>query len=567
MILVAVVPVLVVGASARGDASAAALRASKDAVQAHARAVAEVLDWEASATATAVEIVASAATIEILSDPALLEELAALHTSGGGAPFQSLAVRAPDGQVIAESGPPPSEAVACTSLGRATLMRRVAPIRDTDFVLEGTYWLGHSLDPATRDGVAVLGIDGAVLLAPECAKSADDYRSPAAEPEDPEGARRAGPDGPLLAAVASVGSDSWAEVVAVAALPPAGPVHALSTYGLPLALIAVMVLIAHLIFRRWSDVLSDLTAGARAVSAGDLDPWLPPPGGDQLGELTLAFNDMTAQLRDRMNQVDRSGRLAVIGQLASYLAHEIRNPLSAVKMNLQRLDRWTRAGELPERCLEPIRLSLGEVDRLAASVSSVLQLSRSHDQPLELLSVHELVREAGTLLDNEFANRGVALRWSLDAEADRVLGRPGQLKGVILNLMLNALDAQPHGGALTIRSSLREGPSLVLRFRDRGAGVPSELRSRIFEPFFTTKSSGSGIGLAVAGQAVRDHGGDLRLEELRELDSGAEFVVTLPLASVGAEVVEPPFGTRLAPWMEAPGARVEPVGGAGIAER
>jgi two-component system sensor histidine kinase FlrB len=173
-----------------------------------------------------------------------------------------------------------------------------------------------------------------------------------------------------------------------------------------------------------------------------------------------------------------------------------------------------------------------------------------------VVSLHELVAEVGQLLDSDFARRRVNLRWDLTAEADRVLGEPGQLKGVIINLMLNALDAQPEGGELRVQSRLQAGdgdsggPILELRFRDRGPGIPPDVRERIFEPFFTTKGGGSGIGLAVASQTVRDHGGEIQLADRLRVGDGAEFIVRLPLAALVTEGGRSQVEPGIAPWME-----------------
>jgi signal transduction histidine kinase len=256
---------------------------------------------------------------------------------------------------------------------------------------------------------------------------------------------------------------------------------------------------------------------------------------------------MLERLREMMGQVDRSGRLAVVGQLSAYFAHEIRNPLTSIKLNLQRLKRWTDQEKLPKFCLEPLEISLREVERLSASVSDVLQLSRSHDSPRDVFSLHDQVEESAHLLMARFMSQGVELRLDLDAEADLVLARPGQVKSVILNLMVNALEAQPKGGFLEVSSSLTRstrhgGPQVALRFRDGGPGIPLEIRDRVFEPFFTTKQGGSGIGLAVANRAVRDNHGRIFLETASELNSGAEFVMTFPLAAIEPNVV--PVGER-----------------------
>jgi signal transduction histidine kinase len=417
------------------------------------------------------------------------------------------------------------------------------------------------VDHEWSSDLTVVDAAGRVLLSPSCGAPVGLGPRQLERAATTTASFRLGGEGADYGGYAPVGVNGWVAVMRRSDS-LRGPIGRLfRNYWLfVLGLATVTVLAFSMLVGRVTRSIEDLTRAAERVGRGDLRPWLPPPATDEVGRLTLAFGQMTDRLRDTLERVDRSGRLAVVGKLSSYLAHEIRNPLSAVKMNLQRLDRWQRRGELSERCREPIRMSLQEVERLQAAVANVLQLSRAPDQPPEIVSLHGLVTEAGELLDKELAQRGVELRWELDAEADRVLARPGQLKGVILNLILNAMDAQPEGGRLLIRSRLspgtpgRPGPRLELRFLDDGPGVPPEIRTRVFEPFFTTKPKGSGIGLAVASQAVKENGGDLFLDEPLTVDQGAEFVVSLPLAAVSPDDEALEDEPELAAWLaEAPG--------------
>jgi len=354
-----------------------------------------------------------------------------------------------------------------------------------------------------------------------------------------------------LGAVARTGNSSW---VAVATAPPTPAAASLDrlvvTYWLFVLGLGVFTALAFsILLGRFTKSLRELTRAAEEIGVGELDPWLPVPTSGEIGQLTITFSRMLARIRQMMTQVDQNGRLAVVGQLSAYLAHEIRNPLSSIKLNLQRLKRWTDRGSIPSFCREPLEISLKEVERLNASVSGVLQLSRAQDSPKEVVSLHDLVGEAAELLASRFQRRRVELRLDLDAEADRVRGRPGQLKSVILNLMVNALEAQSDGGYLEVRTELaREpevgGPVLALHFKDGGRGIPPEIRDRIFEPFFTTKAGGSGIGLAMAFQSVRENDGDLYLEPSISTAAGAEFVAVFPLAPVEEGATPKPLGEQ-----------------------
>lgn len=461
----------------------------------------------------------------------------------------------------------PSTELRCQD-GRSARGARVATDLPDGTRVAAVYRVGQTLsrDPADAGhGVYVVDRDGDLVLGSSCAPPTE-LREALLAATRSESSERAGTfafeqdDVEVLAAFAGLPSLGWwvGATDESALLASLGRLH-LNYWLFVMALALLTVIAFSLLLGRVTRSLQDLTSAVENVERGtSLDPWLPPPTDDEVGRLTVAFSQMLERIREMVAQVDRSGRLAVVGQLSSYLAHEIRNPLSSVKMNLQRLQLWERRGELPERSREPIEISLREVDRLSQAVSDVLQLTRAHEKPAEVVHMHEIVTEAGKLLDQEFARRGVFLRWELDAVADRILARPGQIKGVILNLMLNALEAQPEGGSLTVCSELvppaadevPPGPRLAVRFRDDGPGVPPALRDRIFDPFFTTKSDGSGIGLAVAARAVRENDGDLFLEESPSTDAGAEFVMAFPLAAVFAEVDGRDVTPRLAPWLD-----------------
>jgi signal transduction histidine kinase len=287
---------------------------------------------------------------------------------------------------------------------------------------------------------------------------------------------------------------------------------------------------------RVTNSLKELIRAAKRIGAGDLLPWLPPPGDDEVGELTVAFREMSDQIKRMVDQVDQNSRLAVVGELSAYLAHEIRNPLSCVKMNLQRIERWGRLKPLPAELRESVDISLKEVDRLGSSLTSILQLARRDETQEQVVSLHAVLTETIDLLRGEFDRAGVDVSLDLDASHDRVRSDPGHLKGAFLNLMMNGLEVQPHGGRLHIRSALENvagiGPAVAVHIRDQGPGVPNEIRERIFEPFFTTKFNGSGIGLAVVSRTLRAAGGDVYLADLPVWERGAEFVVRMPLAAV-----------------------------------
>lgn len=348
-------------------------------------------------------------------------------------------------------------------------------------------------------------------------------------------------EGMHLASFVGLDVPPWTVVSTASMAVVTAPIHRMRLdYGLfVLFVVAATGAAFSLLIGRVIRSLADVTEAAMRIGEGDLTPWLPPPGEDEVGRLSFAIGRMVDRLKGMMRQVERSGRLAAVGELSSHLAHEVRNPLSSIKLNLQGLRREVDSGLVLSDASESIQISLREVERLERVVSGVLALGRTKLLARQSCSVHGLLREIVTFVRTDLDRRGLELTLDLRASEDTVLADSSEIKSVLMNLLLNAADAMPDGGPLAVWTDVvmtREGERVVeIHVLDWGPGVPPEFRDRIFEPFFTTKTEGSGIGLALALQCVRQHGGELYLEQGSELSRGSEFVVRLPLDYVESE--------------------------------
>lgn len=335
-----------------------------------------------------------------------------------------------------------------------------------------------------------------------------------------------------VASFVSLDSPAWT-VIATASLDEfAAPFARTRAIGLILILlIAVTIAIVfYLMTRRVTGSLEGLTAAADEIAGGNFEPWLPPAGNDEVGRLSSAFGVMAGEVREMLRRVEQSRHMAAVGQFASRLSHEIRNPLTSIKLNLQSLERDAARGRIPADCAPPLRICLREIHRLDRVVRGALSLARTRTSTITNCSVHTSVEEAMDVLRPQLGQREVIFKAALQAPRDTVLGDPEKLKGVILNLLLNSAEAMPGGGAIRI-STEATGSTIRVRVVDEGPGVPAELKDRIFEPFFSTKKEGTGFGLAVALQTVEEHGGTLQLVDSEAEGSGAAFVVELPLVA------------------------------------
>ncbi|MGD2155175.1 MAG: ATP-binding protein, partial [Gemmatimonadales bacterium] len=286
--------------------------------------------------------------------------------------------------------------------------------------------------------------------------------------------------------------------------------------------------------------LERLTEAADAVAAGDYSPALPASGSDEVGRLSAAFTVMVERVDETLRRIRESRHMAAVGQFASRLSHEIRNPLTSIKLNLQRLERHAAAGRMPDECVGPLATSLEEVRRLDGVVRGALSLARMRPLAREACSVHAVLDRAVAAVRPQLEGQEIVVDQNLQAASDTVLGDAEALKGVFLNLFLNAAEAMPDGGELWISSEvvpgLEDGAKMIrVRVADQGPGVSPEVADKIFEPFFSTKGEGTGFGLPLALSTVEDHGGTLRLDESAPERTGAVFAVELPLAAAEEE--------------------------------
>jgi signal transduction histidine kinase len=212
--------------------------------------------------------------------------------------------------------------------------------------------------------------------------------------------------------------------------------------------------------------------------------------------------------------------------MAATVAHEIKNPLSAIKSITQVMQEDEEVSSEYGRDLELIN---SEVDRLNRSVTQLLSFSRPSVVATSSAALAEIVENVLAILRSEAEDRQVQLISRL--ETDPLLNgeTSAAIKEILLNLALNAVQSVKHGGAVTIESKKTEVGDLSLAVMDDGQGIPLTLRDKIFEPFFTTKQRGTGLGLAIVARRVRELDGSIQLRSPLENGSGARFELVLPL--------------------------------------
>jgi signal transduction histidine kinase len=238
----------------------------------------------------------------------------------------------------------------------------------------------------------------------------------------------------------------------------------------------------------------------------------PAEGPREVRALAAAFNRLLGTVR-------RSEQLSTVGRVAAMMAHEMRNPLASMKLNVQLME---SRGDAATR--EHARRLLSELDRLGGALDLLLDAARPSPLRKEPVSLRALVQEVAGFLQPRLDHWKVAVAIDAPGEA-LVRADPGRLRGVVMNLLLNAAQAMPGGG--TVRVRLQNGAASAVRLivEDGGVGVPESIRGRLFEPFVTTREDGMGLGLAVTRGVIEEHGGRVGYEPA---SPGSRFWVELP---------------------------------------
>ncbi len=257
---------------------------------------------------------------------------------------------------------------------------------------------------------------------------------------------------------------------------------------------------------------------------------------DALARQVDSLERATVELRTNQERLVRYERLSAIGEMAARVAHEIRNPLVAIGGFARSLQREVAEGD-PKR--ESLDIIVDEVRRLEGIVREVLDFSRPSPPRIAPVRLDRLAQEVAELMRTELDAASVRCHVEAPEDLPMAAADRDQIYQVLVNVVGNALHAMPRGGELTIR--LRSIPGAIeLSVRDTGVGMSSDVRAKIFEPFFTTKPSGSGLGLTIAAQIIRDHNGEIRVES-RE-GEGTIVILRIPTAGEEGERAQDPVG-------------------------
>jgi len=428
-------------------------------------------------------------------------------------------------------------------------------------VIVATLVLAATLDPVILDSVG-LGRTGQaylidrdkVMLTPSRFMNHPD---PLTHTMDSEGIRAAltgssgtgvyqGYDGEsVIGAWTYLPDHGWALIVEMSASEALAPLRRMGRNALLAALLTLgaVTLIVAWISRSISAPIHRLAQASLSVSRGNLNQTVTVRLRDELGELAERFNTMVRSLRDSRSalqdaydkllyaqkQIVQAERLAAVGEVVASVVHEIRNPLSSVKMNLRILE--GKCGADP-KAAEYFHLAKEQTERLETMLADLLDFSKPVPLQREAVRIQDIIDDAVTSLRSVETAAPLPITIQASESLPLLWVDRGRIVQVLLNLLLNARAAIPCDGTIQITAetiSEHSVPALRLTVSDNGSGITEENQKRIFEPFFTTRKQGTGLGLSNARKLVEAHGGTLSVASV--WGKGTTVHVILPIAS------------------------------------
>src|SRR5580704_9588833 len=275
--------------------------------------------------------------------------------------------------------------------------------------------------------------------------------------------------------------------------------------------------------------VEQLAHAAQEVAAGNWNARVDVLGDDELGQLADSFNRMTTELLGQKERLMQAERVAAWRELARRLAHELKNPLFPLQLTVENLVRARQQNpeQFEEVFRESSRTLLAEIANLKGIIGKFSEFSKMPQPQLQLVQVNDVIRGVRQLFQAQLEAPGrakISCELQLDPHLGLVAADAELLHRAISNLVLNAMDAMPDGGMLSMRTR-NEGGKVVIEVADTGAGLTAEECERVFTPYYTSKQHGTGLGLAIVQSVVSDHGGRIRVQSAR--GRGTTFVIEL----------------------------------------
>ena len=296
-------------------------------------------------------------------------------------------------------------------------------------------------------------------------------------------------------------------------------------FGVYALAFGLILITSFILANRLSRPIRELTNAAMDVGRGDLDVTLKPLSTDEIGNLTRTFNTMVHELKRSRDELKRAERESAWKEMAKQVAHEIRNPLTPMKLSVQHLRQAFKDKVRSREAIlqEVTKTIIEQIDTLSRIASEFSNFARMPERRFERINVHALLREGISLFKDV---RGIEFRTIFPDNDTHIVADGEELRRVFVNLLRNSVQAMWKGGVITVEAQ-QLGNRCVIRIADTGRGIPPEIQQRVFEPNFSTKTDGMGLGLAISQKTIQDLGGSISFKS--EMGKGTTFEITLPV--------------------------------------
>lgn len=289
-----------------------------------------------------------------------------------------------------------------------------------------------------------------------------------------------------------------------------------------------------LITSRWVRTpLSKVTNAMKKVESGDLDARIQFVSRDELGKVAQTFNSMVGTLKKNkedlenlhQKELERTQRMATLGELAEAIAHEIRNPLAGVSAAVKIIREGLEKDDPRAKVFEEIYF---QADRIERIVSNLLQFARKSTPQYSLHDIEEIIERTLQLLSFQFQDQRIHVEREFQSNLPRIYADADQIQQALMNIVLNAIQSMPDGGKLRLKTlSQPENGMVHLTIVDTGKGIPEEAIAKVFKPFYSTRAKGAGLGLAIAEKIIHEHRGKVAIHS--KVEVGTTVEISLPI--------------------------------------
>ena len=292
--------------------------------------------------------------------------------------------------------------------------------------------------------------------------------------------------------------------------------------GIAVFVIALVTFISYRIGKNLTEPIKDLVGFTEQVADGNLDNTCEIKTQDEIADLTIAFNQMTQDLKQSRDKLIQAERLATAGKMSASFAHEIRNPLSSMRMLSQMLMKKSDVTPEQQQSLEYI---LEEIERIDNIVKGLMDFARPTTLNLAQQTLTPILQSVLALMKANLEHHHIKVVSDFSPELTDFQFDPDKIKQAFMNVVLNGMEAMPEGGTLTV-STFKQENTVCLKVMDTGIGISEEDIEHLFEPFFTRKDKGTGLGLANVKRILEEHDGKIKIDTT--LGEGTTVTMCLP---------------------------------------